>query len=149
VSDTLTPLRLQAKTKGLALTLDCNLPFDALVLGDPWRLRQILTNLVGNSLKFTKESEIDVNVCSLGQEDTEIAVVQFVIRDSGVGMTKEAMKPLFKPFSQADNTTARIYGGTGLELVISQQLVELMGGHMNLQSTPGEGTIATCDVPFF
>jgi signal transduction histidine kinase len=149
VSDTLTPLRLQAKMKGLALTLDCNLPFDALVLGDPWRLRQILTNLVGNSLKFTKESEIDVNVCSLGQEDTEIAVVQFVIRDSGVGMTKEAMKPLFKPFSQADNTTARIYGGTGLELVISQQLVELMGGHMNLQSTPGEGTIATCDVPFF
>jgi signal transduction histidine kinase len=149
VSDTLTPLRLQAKGKGLALTLNCNIPFDALFLGDPWRLRQILTNLVGNSLKFTKEGQIDVNVCALGQDDTEIAVVQLFIRDGGLGMSKEAIKPLFKPFSQADNTMARMYGGTGLGLVISQQLAELMGGHITLQSTPGEVTIATCNVPFF
>lgn len=148
VSDTLTPLRLQAKGKSLPLTLKCDLPLDALFLGDPWRLRQILTNLIGNSLKFTKQGQIDVNVCSLKNDKTETVAVQFVIRDSGVGISEEAMKPLFKAFSQADNSTARLYGGTGLGLAISEQLVELMGGHITLQSTPGEGTIATCEIPF-
>jgi CheY-like chemotaxis protein len=148
VSDTLTPLRFQAKEKGLALTLNCDLPPDALFLGDPWRVRQILTNLVGNSLKFTKQGRIDVSVCCLGQGCTETVTMQCVIRDSGVGISEEGLKPLFKPFSQADNSTARTYGGTGLSLVICQQLIELMGGHMTLQSTPGEGTIATCSIPF-
>ena len=148
VSDALTPLRLQAKEKGLALNLNCNLPSDTLVLGDPWRLRQILTNLTGNSLKFTSQGQIDLNVQCFGQESTETVMVQFVIHDSGVGISEEAMKPLFKPFSQADSSTARLYGGTGLGLVICQQLVELMGGHITLQSDPGEGTIATCNIPF-
>ncbi|KAH7341171.1 hypothetical protein BKA66DRAFT_448344 [Pyrenochaeta sp. MPI-SDFR-AT-0127] len=148
VSDALTPLRLQAEEKGLALNLDCDLPSDALFLGDPWRLRQILTNLIGNSLKFTKQGQVDLNVQYLGQESTETVMVQFVIHDSGVGISEEAMKPLFKPFSQADSSTARLYGGTGLGLVICQQLVELMGGHITLQSNPGEGTIATFNIPF-
>jgi CheY-like chemotaxis protein len=148
VSDTLTPLRFQAEEKGLALTLNCDLPPDALFLGDPWRVRQILTNLVGNSLKFTKQGQIDVSVCCLEQGCTETVTVQYVIHDSGVGISEEALKRLFKPFSQADNSTARIHGGTGLGLVICQQLIELMGGHITLQSTLGEGTIATCNIPF-
>jgi CheY-like chemotaxis protein len=148
VSDTLTPLQFQAEEKGLALTLHCDLPPDALFLGDPWRVRQILTNMVGNSLKFTKQGQIDVSVCCLGQGCTETVTVQYVIHDSGVGISEEALKRLFKPFSQADNSTARIHGGTGLGLVICQQLIELMGGRINLQSTPGEGTIATCNIPF-
>ncbi|KAH8706892.1 hypothetical protein GQ44DRAFT_777713 [Phaeosphaeriaceae sp. PMI808] len=148
VSDALTPLRLQAKENGLALNLNCDLPPDALFLGDPWRLRQILTNLIGNSLKFTKQGQVDLNVQYLGQEGAETVMVQFVIHDSGVGISEEAMKPLFKPFSQADSSTARLHGGTGLGLVICQQLVELMGGHITLQSNLGEGTIATCNIPF-
>jgi CheY-like chemotaxis protein len=148
VSDTLSPLRLQAKGKGLALTLNCDLPPDALFLGDPWRLRQVLTNLVGNSLKFTNEGQVDLNVRCLGQGDTDTVMVQYAIHDSGVGISEEAMKPLFKPFSQADSSTARMYGGTGLGLVICQQLVELMGGQITLQSTLGKGTIATCNIPF-
>jgi CheY-like chemotaxis protein len=148
VSDAITPLRFQAMEKGLALNLNCDLPSDALFLGDPWRLRQILTNLIGNSLKFTKQGQIDLNVQCLRQKSTETVMVQFVILDSGVGISEEAMKPLFKPFSQADSSTARLYGGTGLGLVICQQLVELMGGHITLQSDPGKGTMATCNIPF-
>jgi CheY-like chemotaxis protein len=148
VSDALTPLRLQAKEKDLALNLNYDLPSDALFLGDPWRLRQILSNLIGNSLKFTEEGQVDLNVQCLVQESTNTSMVQFVIHDSGVGISEEAMKPLFKPFSQADSSTARMYGGTGLGLVICQQLVKLMGGHITLHSNPGEGTIATCNIPF-
>jgi signal transduction histidine kinase len=148
VSDALTPLRFQAEEKGLALTLNCDLPPDALFLGDPWRVRQILTNLVGNSLKFTKQGQIDVIVCCLGRGCTETVTVQYIIHDSGVGISEEALKRLFKPFSQADNSTAQIHGGTGLGLVICQQLIELMGGYITLQTTPGKGTIATCNIPF-
>jgi signal transduction histidine kinase len=89
VSDAITSLRLQAIEKGLALNLNCDLPSDALFLGDPWRLRQILTNLIGNSLKFTKQGQVDLNVQCLGQKSTETVIVQFVILDSGSVLVKK------------------------------------------------------------
>lgn len=147
VSDTLIPLKLQAKERGLALNFHCELQPDAMFLGDPWRLRQILTNLIGNSLKFTPKGHIDLSVEPADRKDNEVTV-KFVVYDTGVGITEEALKPLFKPFSQADGSTARLYGGTGLGLAICRQLVELMGGTVSLQSEPGHGTTATCQIPF-
>lgn len=147
ISDTLIPLRLTARERGLALNFRCDLKPDALFLGDPWRLRQILTNLIGNSLKFTQEGHIALGVYEDVKKDNQV-IVKFVVKDSGVGISEEAIKPLFKPFSQADGSTARLYGGTGLGLAICRQLVELMGGHISLESVQGESTTATCMIPF-
>jgi CheY-like chemotaxis protein len=147
ISDTLIPLRLQARERGLSLNFRCDLKPDALFLGDPWRLRQILTNLIGNSLKFTQEGHIALSVYEAGKKDNQV-IVEFVVKDSGVGISKEAIETLFKPFSQADGSTARLYGGTGLGLAICRQLVELMGGHIGLESVHAESTTATCKIPF-
>ena len=147
ISDTLIPLRLQARERGLSLNFRCDLKPDALFLGDPWRLRQILTNLIGNSLKFTQEGHIALSVYEAGKKDNQV-IVEFVVKDSGVGISKEAIETLFKPFSQADGSTARLYGGTGLGLAICGQLVELMGGHIGLESVHAESTTATCKIPF-
>jgi CheY-like chemotaxis protein len=148
INDVIVPLKLQAKEKGLDLNSDCDLPPDEILLGDPWRMRQILTNLVGNSLKFTAQGHVDLSVRTLAQDDPEIRSMQFFVRDTGVGIEKEVMKDLFKPFHQADSSTARLHGGTGLGLVICRQLVELMGGHIHLEPNPGGGTTAICSVPF-
>ncbi|KAH7087863.1 hypothetical protein FB567DRAFT_355740 [Paraphoma chrysanthemicola] len=148
ISDVVIPLRLQAKEKGLALNSKCDLQSDTILLGDPWRMRQILTNLVGNSLKFTENGQVDLNVRTIEDKPPGTKVVQFIVHDSGLGISPEVMKSLFKPFHQADSSTARLHGGTGLGLVICQQLVELMGGKITLHSGPGEGTTATCNIPF-
>jgi CheY-like chemotaxis protein len=148
INDVIVPLKLQAKEKSLDLNSNCDLPPDEILMGDPWRMRQILTNLVGNSLKFTARGHVNLSVRTLAQDDPEVRSMQFFVRDTGVGIDKEVMKDLFKPFHQADSSTARLHGGTGLGLVICRQLVELMGGHIDLQSEPGEGTTAICSVPF-
>jgi CheY-like chemotaxis protein len=148
INDVLVPLRLHAKQKGLALTSKCDLQADTALLGDPWRMRQILTNLVGNSLKFTDCGHVDLTVRTCPQEKPDIMMLQFIVNDSGVGIKQEVMKALFKPFQQADSSTARLHGGTGLGLVICRQLVELMGGEITLDSSPGQGTTATCNIPF-
>ncbi|KAI8934177.1 hypothetical protein NX059_008927 [Plenodomus lindquistii] len=147
INDTLIPLRLQAKERGLALTFDCKLQPEAIFLGDPWRLRQILTNLIGNSLKFTQHGTIHLSVHD-AESKRKSMVLHFSVRDTGVGITEEVLKSLFRPFSQADGSTARLYGGTGLGLAICRQLVELMGGQISLASTWGECTTATCKIPF-
>ncbi|KAH9876272.1 hypothetical protein J1614_004151 [Plenodomus biglobosus] len=147
ISDTLIPLRLQAKERGLALTFDCKVQSGAIFLGDPWRLRQILTNLIGNSLKFTQQGQIDLSVRADNLKDNSM-VLHFAVQDTGVGITEEALTTLFRPFSQADGSTARLYGGTGLGLAICRQLVELMGGEISLASNWGQGTTATCKIPF-
>jgi CheY-like chemotaxis protein len=120
----------------------------ATILGDPHRLRQILTNLVGNSIKFTHTGTICLCVKTLQSEGSETINIQFVVQDSGIGIADEAKSLLFKPFSQANSSTARIYGGTGLGLSICQELIELMGGHINLQSTLGKGTTVTFNIQF-
>ncbi|KAF2024919.1 hypothetical protein EK21DRAFT_117317 [Setomelanomma holmii] len=148
ISDVIVPLRLQAKEKGLALNSSCDLQPDTILLGDPWRMRQILTNLVGNSLKFTEKGQVELTVTIIDEYTPGTMMVQFTVHDSGLGISAEVMKSLFKPFHQADSSTARLHGGTGLGLVICQQLVELMGGKITLASAPGEGTTATCNIPF-
>jgi len=117
------------------------------VMGDPGRLRQILTNLLTNSIKFTSEGSVKMCIQIL-EESSEKVVVKFLVEDTGIGIEEEVRKRLFQPFSQADSSTARRFGGTGLGLTISKNLVELMHGDISLVSVLGQGTKATFWIPF-
>jgi len=120
---------------------------DLRVMGDPGRLRQILTNVLTNSIKFTSDGHVHLTVSNT-DETPETVTVQFVVKDTGIGIEEEVRKRLFQPFSQADSSTARRFGGTGLGLTISKNLVELMHGHIELESKLGIGTTATFSIPF-
>lgn len=110
-----------------------------IILGDVTRLRQILTNLIGNAVKFTSKGEVEVLV-SVEESNENNYKLKFVVRDTGIGIPKDKMDRLFKPFSQVDSSTMRSYGGTGLGLVISKKLVEMMRGNIHVESTEGEGS---------
>ena len=116
-----------AQSKGLELVDFVDPAVPTALRGDPFRLRQVLTNLVGNAIKFTEQGEITVFV-RLVEETSERIAVRFEVQDTGIGMTRQEQERLFKAFSQASSATTRRYGGTGLGLVISKRLVELMGG---------------------
>ena len=109
------------------------------VIGDPLRLKQILTNLVNNAIKFTEHGEVVVRVMLDDQKD-DMATIKVTVSDTGIGLTKEQQRALFSAFRQADTTTARRFGGTGLGLVISKHLVEQMRGEIGLESEPGQGS---------
>ena len=109
------------------------------MLGDPVRVAQTLSNLMGNAIKFTQHGSINVGVSVAARAQDEITL-RFDVRDTGIGIPQEAVKRIFDPFSQADVTTTRRFGGTGLGLTISRQLAELMGGAMTVESTPGAGS---------
>lgn len=116
------------------------------VRGDPIRLRQILTNLVSNAIKFTKKGGISVEVSIRHATRTEVELL-FAVRDSGVGMSEEAVERLFQPFSQADASTTRTHGGTGLGLAICKRLTELMSGRIGVKSKKGKGSLFWFVVP--
>jgi PAS domain S-box-containing protein len=120
---------------------------DLRVMGDPGRLRQILTNVLTNSIKFTSEGSVRLAV-SITNKTKDTVTVHFVVDDTGIGIEEEVRKRLFQPFSQADSSTARRFGGTGLGLTISKNLVQLMRGDIDLQSNLGQGTTATFWIPF-
>ncbi|KAF1835414.1 putative histidine kinase HHK6p [Decorospora gaudefroyi] len=120
---------------------------DLRVMGDPGRLRQILTNVLTNSIKFTSVGSVKLSV-SVTQESEDTVTVKFQVIDTGIGIEEEVRKRLFQPFSQADSSTARRFGGTGLGLTISKYLVELMKGEIWLDSKLGQGTTATFRIPF-
>jgi PAS domain S-box-containing protein len=119
------------------------------VRGDPTRLRQVLTNLIGNAIKFTHQGEVVVAVTAAGQEDGR-ARVRFAVRDTGIGIATDKLDTIFAEFSQADPSMTRRYGGTGLGLAIARRLVRLMGGELAVASEEGEGTeftfVLTLDV---
>ena len=127
----------QASTKNLLLNIDSKKNF--VLIGDAFRLTQILTNIVGNAIKFTKQGSIDINV-TLIHEDNYHKKLKFSIKDSGMGMNQETQENIFKEFTQADNSITRKYGGTGLGLAISKQLVNLMSGDIWVESHEGVGS---------
>jgi PAS domain S-box-containing protein len=142
-------LSYAAARKGLEFSSDIQLgpSQDYALLGDPGRIRQILINLLTNSIKFTTEGFVKLSATIIGQT-TEVMTVEFYVEDSGVGIEEEVKKRLFKPFSQADSSTARRFGGTGLGLTICKNLVELMHGTIRLDSKLDAGTRASFVIPF-
>jgi signal transduction histidine kinase/DNA-binding response OmpR family regulator len=110
-----------------------------MVVGDPVRLRQVVTNLVGNAVKFTAEGEIVVQAV-VASQDADAIALHFSVRDTGIGISAEKQQQIFEPFAQADSSTTRKYGGTGLGLTVSLRLVEMMGGRMWVESEPGRGS---------
>jgi len=136
-----------AQKKGLVFHDKIGSLFNGPVIGDMPRVRQILTNLLANAIKFTGVGSVSLEVFE--EVETSVAViVRFVVEDTGIGIKSEAIPNLFQPFHQADASTARKYGGTGLGLCIAKNLAELMGGTIELQSTYGEGTKMTVTLPF-
>jgi len=129
-----------AKRVELASIVAYDLPVS--VRGDPGRVRQVLLNLLGNAVKFTEKGEIMLTVShEQSTEPAEQPKIRFEIRDSGIGIDREAQRKLFQPFTQADSSTTRRFGGTGLGLAITRQIVELMGGEIGMSSVPGQGSI--------
>jgi len=129
----------QAHKKRVELALSVQAEVPRFVRGDPGRLRQVLTNLVANAIKFTPQGEVLLHISSetVSEHDAQIC---FAIRDTGIGISPEVQARLFQPFSQADGSTSRKYGGTGLGLAISMQLVEAMGGKITIESEVGKGS---------
>ncbi len=127
------------RNKPVFLTNLVNPHVPELVRGDPWRLRQILSNLVGNAIKFTDNGYVVISA-ELVETRRDAIAIRFDIKDSGIGIELDKMGQLFQSFSQADSSTTRRFGGTGLGLAISKRLVELMGGEIGVTSHPGEGS---------
>ena len=137
----------QAETKELKLTSHIGLDTPYQLQGDPLHLRQILMNLVGNAIKFTNKGSVELR-CHIIRDEDHKALIRFAIIDTGIGIPNERQEHIFNSFTQADESTTRKYGGTGLGTTIAKQLVELMGGRIWLQSTPGIGTTFLFDIEF-
>ncbi|MGE4313320.1 MAG: ATP-binding protein [Pseudobdellovibrionaceae bacterium] len=136
-----------AENKGIILKLDVDAKVPRYVKGDPTRLRQVITNLTSNSIKFTSKGSVKIQVRPISESEdiddpmnTSKARLYFAVEDTGIGIKREAQKNLFNPFVQADSDTTRKYGGTGLGLAICQKIVNLMGGSISLNSAPGQGS---------
>jgi len=139
VEDVLKTLALRAQEKALELACDIRADVPDALVGDPGRLRQVLTNLVGNAIKFTERGEVVVHV-SPSSVNQDTVALHFAVTDTGIGIAPEKQELIFEAFSQADTSTTRSFGGTGLGLAIASELVSLMRGTIWLDSTPGVGS---------
>jgi PAS domain S-box-containing protein len=147
VEDTVDMLAVKAHEKGLDLAYVIDPEVPALVQGDPGRVRQVLTNLIGNAIKFTSKGEVNVFL-RLVKEDNLVADIRFSVVDTGIGIPRGKTRQLFSPFVQLDSSTTRKFGGTGLGLAISKQLVQMMGGEIGVDSAEGSGSTFWFTVPF-
>ncbi|MBF0225159.1 MAG: response regulator [Desulfobacterales bacterium] len=138
---------INAHAKDLKIKLLHPIDLPTLVFGDPVKLRQILMNLIGNAIKFTKKGYILVEIVVIEQNLNQ-AKIQFSITDTGIGISKENLEKLFKPFSQGDSSITRRYGGTGLGLMISKKIIEKMNGEIEVESTEGKGSTFCITIPF-
>ncbi len=142
-----TLLRPEAHERGLSLETDIGEDIPELSLGDPGRLRQVLVNLVGNALKFTETGSVVIGLRRKNSPSPR-ARLKFYVRDTGLGIPEEKISRIFEPFTQADSSIARRFGGAGLGLAISQRLVALMGGVLQAVSEPGKGSLFSFTLPF-
>jgi len=147
IESALEPLAVRAQQKNLEVTWALQGDVPEVLLGDPTRLRQILINLAGNAIKFTKEGEVSVQAQRL-QSTGGFIPIRFSVSDTGMGIPKDKQQQIFDAFSQADSSTTREFGGTGLGLSISARLIQLMKGEIELESTPDKGSTFTFTVPF-
>ncbi len=138
VDDVVQLLRVQASAKGLGFHSSMSPAIPPLLRGDAHRLRQVLTNLAGNAIKFTERGQVTLDA-KLESQREGIATVRFTITDTGIGLRPDQAARLFSPFTQAEASTTRKYGGTGLGLAICKQLVEMMGGSIGVESREGQG----------
>lgn len=134
-----------ASQKGLELVFDIEPNVPAIITSDKMRISQVIGNLVGNAIKFTHQGEIHIRIDTLFEQGRRYFEVY--IRDTGIGIDSQSVERLFEPFTQADTSTTRKYGGTGLGLVISKKLIELMGGSINVKSTLGSGSTFSFKIP--
>lgn len=146
ISETLSLFTGQALDKRLRLYVSLENGIPRRTTGDPTRLKQVLMNLLSNALKFTDEGHVALNVSRRNDSQGNAHLI-FAISDSGIGISDQALSQLFESFAQGDSSTTRRYGGSGLGLVISKELVEMMGGRIEVQSTLGQGTRFAFDVP--
>ncbi|MCH2181464.1 MAG: ATP-binding protein [Mariniblastus sp.] len=142
--EVLSTLKARSVPKGVELDLRILGLIPRTITSDPTRLRQILTNIIGNAVKFTEQGQVVVDI----RVDETSRQLTMEIRDTGIGMTEQQLEKIFDPFTQADSSTTRRFGGTGLGLSISQRLMEILGGSMSVQSSPGRGSCFTLRLPF-
>jgi len=147
MTDFALPMRLKAEKQGLFLSSEMAKGVPRHLIGDPGRLRQILTNLVGNALKFTDEGGVLVHV-RLARKENDKIWLNFSVKDTGIGIPREKVNHIFGEFNQVDSSTTRRYGGTGLGLAISKEIAEKLGGNILVQSTEGIGSTFFVELPF-
>ena len=140
VADVQSLMQVRADARGIPFTVDYVGVIPESIESDPTRLRQILINLTGNAIKFTETGEVSLVIRLMDRDSTE-PMLQFDVVDTGIGMTREQTDKLFRPFAQADASTTRKFGGTGLGLVISKQLAQMLGGDITIDSRPGAGSV--------
>ncbi|RMD60707.1 MAG: response regulator [Planctomycetota bacterium] len=145
IESVLSLMQVRAVEKGLALRAEAQTPVPRTVQSDPFRLRQILVNLVGNAIKFTEHGEVRIRLALLRQRSGNLLRIN--VEDTGVGIPLEKQRILFEPFTQADASTTRRYGGTGLGLHISRRLARMLGGDIQVASLPGEGSVFSVIIP--
>ncbi len=139
LADTFKSLAVRAAEKGVELVYEEDEAVPPFLVGDPGRIRQVVVNLVGNAIKFTEEGEVAVSV-GVEEREGDRVRLRFEVRDTGIGIPEEAQARIFEAFQQADGSTTRRFGGTGLGLTIARRLVELMGGRLEVESEPGRGS---------
>ena len=147
INNTISMMRIQAETKGLTLKSDISPSSPFLLIGDPHHLRQVFVNLIGNAVKFTDQGRVTLRVTTC-HEDENSATIRFEIIDTGIGIPIESQQSIFDSFKQADSSTTRNYGGTGLGTTISKQIVNLMGGDIGVHSVPRKGSTFWIEIPF-